>query len=51
MWNDHHNKIIQGVHFNGNGHLHDDIPYKQWYISHTTRYLLPQQDTPEDYVS
>jgi len=35
LWNDGHNRLIQGVHFNGNGHLYDDMQYMQWYISHT----------------
>jgi len=51
MWNDRHNRLIQGVHFNGNGHLRDNTSYMQWYISHAIRYLSPPQRPPADDVS
>lgn len=50
LWKDRHNRLIQGVQFNGNGHLRDTTTYMQWYINHTIRHIsLPQQTSDEDY--
>jgi len=51
MWNDRHNHLIHGNQFNGNGHLHDNSTYMQWYINHTIRYITPIQSSFDDDVS
>jgi len=51
MWNDRQNRLIQGVPFHENDHLHDNSTYMQWYITHTIRYILPIEITSEDDVS
>jgi len=48
MWNDRQTSLIQGQQFGGNGHLRDTAPYMQWYISHTIRYITPQQASVSD---
>ena len=52
MWNDRHNRLIQGNQFNGNCHLHDKSTYiMQWYINHTIRYISPIESSSDDDVS
>ena len=51
MWNDRRNHLIHGNQFNGNGHLHDNSTYMQWYINHTIRYITPIQSSSDDDVS
>jgi len=51
MWDEHHNHVIQGIPFNGNGHLRDNTPYMQWYIGHTIQYITPPQPSSAGDVS
>ena len=51
MWTDRHNHLIQGIQFNGNGHLHDSTTYMQWYINHTIRYISAQESSSDEDVS
>jgi len=51
MWNDRHNRLIQGNQFNENGHLHDKSTYMQWYIKHTICYILPIESSSNDDIS
>ncbi|XP_068487148.1 protein MAIN-LIKE 1-like [Phaseolus vulgaris] len=57
MWNDRHNlhdnsngnlHEFNGNQFNGNGNLHDNSTYMQWYINHTIRYITPIQSSFDD---
>jgi len=51
MWSDKHNRLIEDIQFNGNGHLHDSTTYMQWYISHTIHYISAQESSSDDNVS
>ncbi|XP_027905255.1 protein MAIN-LIKE 1-like isoform X2 [Vigna unguiculata] len=48
MWNDRHNRLIQGIPFGGNGHLRDNTTYMEWYINRTIRYISPPQQSSDD---
>jgi len=48
MWNDRQNRLIEGVPFHGDGHLHDESTYMQWYITHTIHYVSPIDTSEED---
>jgi len=41
VWNDSHNRVIEGIQFTRNGCLCDNTPYMQWYIEHIISYITP----------
>jgi len=51
IWNDRHNRVIQGVQFTANVHLRDSSVYMQWYINHNIRYISPSVQSSDDEVS
>ena len=51
MWTDKHNRLIEDIQFNGNGHLHDSTTYMQWYIYHIVCYISTQESLSGDDVS